>query len=546
MGKATRATFDWKNPDEGYELIWQQRAIRLQKIRNDRTLLAALQVYYRDNPWDFISDWGVTYDPRRLDLGLDPVIPFVLFEKQKDWCKYVVRKWRAREPGLTEKSRECGVSWLAVAMGATLCLFYPGFAAGYGAAVQELVDEVGNPKSLFWKARFFMKELPREFRGGWDENRHAPFMRILFPNGSSMIGESGDQIGRGNRTSISFLDESAHLPRPKLVDAALSQTTNCRMDISTPNGNANSFFHRAHNGKIEKFTFHWRDDPRKDEEWYQKQVNDIDDPVIIAQELDINYAASVTGVVIPHEWVMAAIDAHLKIGLQPSGEKAGAMDVADGGKDKNAFVAAYGVLLTDLDEWSGQGSDIFDSVERAFRLADKNECRGFKYDADGLGAGVKGDARIINQARKASQVSELDVTMFRGSAGVFNPEGEDVKGRKNKDFYKNLKAQGWWSLRTRFRNTYRLVKENKPCSHDDIICIPSTLPFCTRLSQELSQPTFTQDNLGKMVINKQPDGSKSPNLGDVVMMKFARVERAPMKISDAALKAVSKMQKRRR
>jgi phage terminase large subunit len=541
-----RATFDWKRPDEGYELIWEQRAIRLQKIRNDRAMLAALQVYYRDNPWDFIADWGVTYDPRRLDLGLDPVIPFVLFEKQIDWCKFVVAQWKAREPGLTEKSRECGVSWLAVALGATLCLFYPGFAGGYGAAVQELVDEVGNPKSLFWKARFFLDELPREFKGGWDKNRHAPFMRILFPNGSSMIGESGDQIGRGNRTSISFLDESAHLPRPKLVDAALSQTTNCRIDISTPNGNANSFYYRAHSGKVKKFTFHWRDDPRKDEVWYQKQINDIDDPVIIAQELDINYAASVTGVVIPHEWVMAAIDAHLKIGLQPTGERSGAMDVADGGKDKNSFVAAHGVLLTDLDEWSGKETDIFDSVERSFRLADKNECRGFKYDADGLGAGVKGDARIINQARKASSVRELDVTTFRGSGKVFNPEGEDVKGRKNEDFFQNLKAQAWWALRTRFRNTYRLVKENRPCSHDDIICIPSTLPFCTRLTSELSQPTFAQSAIGKLMINKQPDGTKSPNLGDAVMMKFARVERAPMKISDQALKAVSKMQKRRR
>lgn len=546
-GAPRAEVFDWDNPEPGYALIWQQRAERLQIIRSTPGMQAALEVYYRDNPWDFISDWGVTYDPRRVDLGLEPIVPFILFEKQVDWLKYAVRKWKERSPALTEKSRDGGLSWLSVALGATLCLFHGGMAVGYGSRTEDYVDKIGEPKSLFWKARLFLTELPREFKYGWDQNRHAPHLRILFPhNGSVMKGESGDNIGRGDRTSIYFIDESAFLEKPKLVDAALSQTTNARHDISTPHGIGNSFYHRAHSGKVEKFTLHWRDDPRKNEAWYQKQVEDIDDPVIVAQELDINYAASVTGVVIPHEWVLAAVDAHTKIGLVPSGERAGGLDVADEGKDKNAFCAAHGVLLTDLQEWSGKGADIFDTVEQAFIMSDRNECVGFRYDADGLGAGVRGDARIINAARKAEQVREIDVTPFRGSAGVFEPEGQDVKGRKNKDYFKNLKAQGWWSLRLRFRNTFRLIKQNKPCSHDDIICIPSTLPHCTRLISELSQPTYAQDNLGKMVINKQPDGTKSPNLADCVMIKFARVERAPMKISDDVLQAAAKMRRARR
>lgn len=558
MAKAEQRAFNWKDPESDYEFIWAQRAKRLHAIRSMPALereayLAGLKFWYSENLWDFIEDWGVTYDPRRIELGLNPVVPFVLFEKQREWCKFVYAKWKAREPGVTEKSRDSGVSWLAVSLGATLCLFHPGFSAGYGAALQELVDEVGNPKSLFWKARYFVDELPREFKGGWDKTRHAPFMRILFPNGSTMIGESGDQIGRGNRTSIFFIDESAHLPRPKLVDAALSQTTNCRMDISTPRGIGNSFYQRAHNGKIEKFTFHWTSDPRKDEEWYKKQVEEIDDPVIVAQELDINYAASVTGVVIPQEWVRAAIDAHKKIGLKPSGERHAALDVADQGRDLNAFVAAHGVLLTDLTEWSGKGNaDIFDTVERSFILCDKNGVTRFKYDGDGLGAGVRGDARILNEAREAERLRKIDVVAFRGSEKPFDPEGQDVKGRKNEDYYANRKAQGWWNLRTRFRNTYRLVKENRPCSHDDIICIPSTLPdgtpfpYLLKLCSELSQPTYAQNNLGKMLINKQPDGLKSPNLADDVMMLFARVERAPMKISDNVLAAASTMKKRRR
>jgi phage terminase large subunit len=550
VGKPLLA-FDWKNPAPCYEVIWQQRAERLRQIRSTpepqrSEYLAGLFDYYRENPWDFIQDWGVTADPRKVDLGEDPMMPFVLFPKQVEFCKYVFRKWKERKPGLADKSRDGGLSWLAVAMGCTLCLFHPGMNVGYGSVTEDYVDKIGEPKSLFWKARVFMTELPREFKGPWDINRHAPHMRILFPNGSTMTGQSGDNIGRGDRKGIYFIDESSHLANPKAVDFALSQTTNCRIDISTPKGLGNSFAHRRNSGKIEVFTLHWRDDPRKDEAWYKKQIEDIDDPVVVAQEIDINYAASVEGVVIPNNWLLACVDAAKKLGVQPTGERSGALDIADEGRDKNAFVAAYGIELIDLIEWTGVDSDIFDTVEKAFSLSDKHGIDRFKYDGDGLGAGARGDARILNTARKAASQKEIEVVAFRGSAGVFNPEGEDVKGRKNKDYFANRKAQGWWALRTRVRNTFRLVTEGKICSHDDIISIPSTLPNFMKLIGELSSPTFATNPIGKIVIDKQPAGAKSPNLGDVVMMKFAQVERAPMHITDNVLKAVAQLGRGRR
>lgn len=548
--------FNWKDPEPGYKLIWQQRTAQLKSIRSmpraERAVfLAALNAYYAENPWDFISDWGVTYDPRRVEQGLEPLMPFVLFPKQVDWCKFVFRKWRERSPGLTDKSRDGGLSWLSIAFGAALCLFHPGMIVGYGSRTEDYVDKIGEPKSLFWKARLFMSELPREFKGGWDINRHAPHMRILFTNGSAMTGESGNNIGRGARTGIYFVDESAHLENPKSVDAALSQTTNCRQDISTPKGRQNSFAERRHRGKVEVFTLHWRDDPRKDEKWYQKQLEDIDDDVVVAQEIDINYDASVTGIVIPHKWIMAAVDLHKKIQLHNTGERSGALDIADEGPDKNAWCSAYGVQLTGLREWSGLGADIFDTVQQAFTMSDAEGCHSFKYDGDGLGAGARGDARIINQARKAANVSELEVVMFRGSAGVFDPEGEDVKGRKNKDYFANRKAQGWWSLRKRFQSTYRVVHEGKTINHSELICIPSDLPYCTKLIGELVQPTYGQDKAGRMLINKNPPGTastvkmKSPNLADAVMMRFARVERAPMRISGNVIEAAKKMARRR-
>ena len=63
----------------------------------------------------------------------------------------------------------------------------------------------------------------------------------------------------------------------------------------------------------------------------------IDNPVVVAQELDLNYSASAEGVLIPSEWVQAAVDAHIKLGIQPTGKRLGAMDVADEGRDKMPF-----------------------------------------------------------------------------------------------------------------------------------------------------------------------------------------------------------------
>ena len=41
------------------------------------------------------------------------------------------------------------------------------------------------------------------------------------------------------------------------------------------------------------------------------------------------------------------------------------------------------------------------------------------------------------------------------------------------------------------------------------------------LVAELSQATYETNGVGKIVINKTPDGMKSPNLADAVMMRFA-------------------------
>jgi hypothetical protein len=528
---------DFRNPD--YVEVFRRRVEFLNRIRANPDKLPALKAFYRDNPAQFIADWGITFDPRNVERGLPAVIPFILFPRQVEWVNWVVERWRSQQPGLTEKTRDMGMSWVAIGLSCTLCMSYDGMAIGFGSRKEEYVDKIGAPKSLFFKARMFMENVPKEFRGSWSAKTDAPHMRINFPDtGSFMSGEAGDNIGRGDRTGIYFVDEAAYLERPQLIEASLSQTTNCRIDVSSANGMGNPFAQKRHSGKIKVFTFHWRDDPRKDQAWYDKQVDELDS-VTVAQEIDIDYSASVEGVLIPSAWVQAAIDAHIKLGFQPSGEKSGALDVADEGKDLNAFCGAHGVVIEKLEEWSGKGDDIFGTVQKAFGYCDDLGYARFKYDADGLGAGVRGDARVINEQRRADRRKAVNVNAFRGSAGVFKPEGEDVKGRKNADFFANLKAQGWWGLRTRFQKTYRAVTQGRKYSPDELISIPAGLKNRVKLVMELSQPTYSLNTAGKIVVDKTPDGTRSPNLADSTMIRFAVASHAPMVIGDDVLARAS-------
>lgn len=539
--------FDFKNPD--YDAVFAHRIATLARIRaavkaekeNDMpaSIMPDLYGFYRNNIAQFIIDWGVTFDPRNVERGLPALVPFLLFPKQEEWVNWFVERWKKQEGGATEKSRDEGLSWLSVSATASMCLFNDGVVIGFGSRKEEYVDKLNSPKALFWKARMFIEHVPIEFRGAWRRERDAPYMRITFPmTGSYMTGEAGDNIGRGDRTSVYIVDEAAYLERPELADAALSNTTNCRVDISSANGTANPFYEKVKGGKVPVFTFSWRDDPRKDEAWYAKQVNTLS-AVVVAQEIDINYSASVEGIIIPSAWVQSAVDAHRKIkradgtiGFPPSGAMRGALDVADQGVDMNAWASAHGVVLNRVEAWSGKGDDIFGTVDKAFNYADQDGVREFDYDADGLGAGVRGDARVINERRKAAGQSELTVRPFRGSGEVVNPDAAipsvtppapgERNFRTNGDFFANWKAQAWWSLRVRFQLTHRAVVDGiLPDSLDDLISLPAEMTGLQKLMLELSQPTYSLNNAGKVLVDKAPDGQRSPNHGDGVMMLFA-------------------------
>lgn len=513
---------DYDNPD--YTDILKGRAERLSMLRKDKKLLAACKIHYKNNPWDLINDWGMTFEPRNIEKGLPAVIPFILFPRQIEFVKWVHEKWLAGDRGIGEKSRDFGLTWLCGAYSASMWLFYDGFTAGFGSRKEALVDKKGDPKSIFEKIRFFIDYLPKEFKPeGYDEKQHATFMKITNPdNGSTITGEAGYDIGRGARMSIYFVDEKAFIERQDSVDAALSQTTNCQIDVSTPNGNGNKFYKDRHSGNIGVFTAHWRDDPRKNQAWYDKQVKEQDE-VTVAQEIDIDYNASVENIFIPSKWVAACVDAHIKLGIEPIGADVVSFDPADTG-DARARGHRKGIVTLAAD--IKKDGDITDAMPWAFELADQVKADVFVYDADGMGA-----PSMKLWLKGAIRGKKMAILPYRGGKKLYNPNAKYNDNKSNKDTFVNRRGQSWMNVRDKCEKTYLAVVKKQYQDPDGLISFSSECSCITELTSELSRPMRVYDNQGRIGVESKQQmksrGIESPNLADEVVYSYD-MESVPM------------------
>lgn len=527
---------DYKNPD--YTQIFIKRAERLAKLKADPKLLAACKIHYQSHPWDFINDWGMTFEPRNIELGLLTSIPFILWPKQREYLEWIYTRWRKRERGLVEKSRDCGVTWLSVGYACVNWLFVEGFSAGFGSRKEDLVDKKGDPDCIFEKIRHFIDNIPSIFiPKKFTEREHSSYMRLINPdNGATITGESGDNIGRGGRKSIYFVDEAAFVEHQDLVDKALSNTTNCQIDISTPNGNGNAFYKKRErfNNTPQLFIFDWRDDPRKDQAWYDKMCNEHDE-VTVAQEIDRDYNASQEDMFIPAKWVKSAIDAHLLLGFPPQGIRVTGFDPADTG-DAKAIVNRHGSVIMEADQITS--GDITYAVPWAITAADNFRADIFAYDGDGMGAPVM-------KMAKGQTANRMKVWAYRGSAGVVESGATGRKMRRdhregktalsdleksNADTYENFRAQSWTWVRWRFEATHNAVERIKAghivnCGTEELISISSQCSHLHALVAELSRPKRVFTSNGKIKVEAKDKmkarGVESPNLAEACIISMS-------------------------
>jgi phage terminase large subunit len=524
----------------------QRRVARIDAIKEDEELRLGMVERYREDPVSWINHWAVTYDPRNAGTEKPTTMPLIQFKRQEELTQFLYDCITAQANGLAEKARDMGATWICCAFSVWLWLYWPGAAVGWGSRKEKLVDEIGVPDSIFEKIRIIIRHLPRfMLPKGFDDQSHMPFMRIINPaNGATISGEAGPNIGRGGRKLIYFKDESAHYERPELIEAALGDNTNCQIDISSVNGLGNVFHRRREAGlewkpgeplardRVNVFVMDWSHHPAKDQAWYeQRRAKAESDGLlhVFAQEVERNYSAAVAGVIIPSAWVASAVDAHVKLGFDDSGRWRAALDVADPTEgttgDLHALAIGKGPILHSIEDW-GDG-DTGEATRRAIEKL-RGKTVELQYDSVGVGAGVKSEANRLAQEfdSEGKPLLPKGIKFVPWSAGakVLDPDERVIPGDKesplNSDFYANLKAQAWWQLRLRFERTHKAIHEGAVYDPADLISLPSSLAGLQKLKKELSQATRGKTGALKMLVNKTPEGTRSPNMADAVVMAF--------------------------
>lgn len=240
--------------------------------------------------------------------------------------------------------------------------------------------------------------------------------------------------------------------------------------------------------------------------------------------------------IIKRSWILAAIDAHKKLDLPTVGRKRIGFDVADSGIDKNANVFAHGSIVSWADMWKGGEDELLKSCTRTYASAREREAE-ITYDS--IGVGATAGAKFSELNNSASDGRRVNYHKFNAGAGVWRPDAYYTQQTKNKDMFLNIKAQAWWLVADRFRNTYNAIRKGQQFKPDELISLAGDLPHLEQLIDELSTPKKDYDANGRVKVESKKDLAKrevpSPNLADALIMAFAPGQ-APMQINPEALR----------
>lgn len=464
--------------------------------------------------------WVWTYDPRLVGKPGGAYVQFKLWEKQRDVILWLKDRVTEAEEGLIEKSRDTGATYLTAGFALHQWLFSPGFKATFGSRKVDYVDKKDNPDSIFAKLRIMMRRLPAEMLpDGFNWTQHDNYMRIVNPeNGAVISGEGGEDMGRGGRSTLYVLDEAAFVPNAETVEKALSGNTDCVIWVSSVNGMGNLFARKRHSVLKPRqiIRLHWRDDPRKTEEWAANKQASFSDPTTWASEYDIDYSASVEGICIPALWVESA---KLLKALEPR-LQASAVAVLGGdvgaGKAKSVVIPRRGPIVEQPK--SRRDPDTTETAHWMLDIAAEIGATTLNFDAPGVGAGVA--STLMKNPKAGLKVVPVNT-------GLPPSQRKWPDGRTSEEMFGNLKAEVWWLCRTTLQRTHEHVqwlqgKGGQEHPLTDLMSLPSGDKDSDQLCLELSLVKWGKNERGKIVIEKKEElkrrGINSPDYADALML----------------------------
>lgn len=496
----------------------------------------------RTNELHWFDWWAWTYNPNLVNEDGSAAIshlPFDLFPRQRELVRWLAARIVAREDGLVEKSRDIGFTYIVGGFALHRWRWRDGFKSAFGSRNKDLVDSVGNPDSIFEKIRIMRDAQPRwMLPEGYAASLHDNYCRLINPeNGNTVVGEGGDEIGRGGRNSLLVVDEAAFLAHGDRVDRSSSANSQCRIFGSTVNGQGDMFARKRTGGTLrpdQVFRFHFTADPRKDKAWEAKERARLEEHVF-ASEYDIDYSASVEGICIPAKWVESAKKLkHLlaKRGqrLEPDPKGTAGLDVG-AGKARSVLVPKFGGVVKVPTSWKDP-----DTTETAHRALDASQeaketrsngtpCRikVLRFDEVGVGKGV------LSTLSKHGRDGLITVPV---NTGVPPSDRQWPDGKTSEEKFGNRKAEIWFLMREPFKLTHLHVlwlegsEKGIEQSLSDLISLPddSEGADAQRLAMELSMIKWFRNEKGKTVIETKVQlrvrGVASPDYADALALTF--------------------------
>ena len=545
VGSPVYPDFNFLEPD--YAAILKDRNQLLIDMASRPGFVNELKKLYRtEGPLLFMRHWAVCWEPRSMGDGDQLTvlgrIPMVLFRRQEEMVDWVYEVIKNGGRVAVDKSRDCGASWIIVWICLWLLLFVPDTSAGYGHMKKEYVDQTHGEKAFFQRLLFAITCVPSELLPlGWDNRRRNPptyaSRRIRNDDiGTSITGEAGDEVGRGDRKTFYFLDEAAKIPHLRRVHASLSATTTALFNVSTAAGAGNYFstikqeYRKQDSSRV--FVFDFTDDPRKPEGWEEELRKELADDAIFDQEYGRDDYVDDLEVFIPFKWLRSCIDAHKVLGFNPSGIRVTGYDPADRVDDKSV-VHRHGSVVTEAKRT--KYGDLEGANAWACREADQRRSQVFIYDGDGLGVEV---GKFATKYFAYNQ--HMSIQAFHGSGKVKRPnaaafprenrkmEREDWEdSRTNVEYWENRKGQAMGNLRNKVRRTHELVKAKTetgriiPYREDEVISFAKECEELDIMLQELATPREVWSGNAKRGVESKRQmrsrGIPSTNVGDACL-----------------------------
>lgn len=264
----------------------------------------------------------------------------------------------------------------------------------------------------------------------------------------------------------------------------------------------------------------WRDNP-----WFPKELEDQrqwDFKNLSRAKYDHiwegKFDDTIEAAIIFPEWFDACVDAHVKLGIKPTGVEVVSHDPSDTGPDAKGLCFRHGVVIKDVIE--KDNGNINEGCDWAIDYAIQNKIDSFTWDCDGMGVGLN------RQLTDALGQKRIALDMFKGSESprrpdeVFEKIGDKIK--TNGETFFNKRAQAYWLLRERMRKTYQAVAYGEYCDPSELVSFDGNIKLLNSLRSEVCRIPTKNNGYGKIQIMSKPDMKKlkikSPNLADSVMM----------------------------